>query len=1236
MPWSRALTLPHTVYVATLLCACEPTLRSATAPSLVDDLPVAPGLVCQEQHPAAGTPLTVHGGGLAPSVYDVPNAPKVELPTLVLRGARTLAGDDGDGEDVTFGGMRSEANADLLGWVSTSQMTLTLVDEVELADGAGPIPAALYDLTVTNPDGRTTTAERALAVVPRPVVQSVDPPIVCLAQGARDLTITATDALQVGDALPGVRVGDVELAPTLSGCVDIAQPALDAALCDSLAVTLPQDGTTDGEQLVTITNPTPAACASAASDAVSIFVVPPPVITAVDPGGVCSLSAGIMDVVVRGTGFLRINGAPFEVTVAGAAVTPVVGDCATLNAAGVAVETCTSFTVSIDATQLPVGGVEISVTNPQPAGCAASTSALFQIFAPPTITGLAPTELCSDVATSFDVIGTGFGATSQVTVDGTPADTVVVNAAGTTLTATYAAGLPAGAYTVSVSNGAGCDATSSATLTVNPTPLVFFVDPPVTYNGIAIEATIFVSGLQQVPATVELIDGAGAATSLVFTDGGRPSRVLAELPAGLVPGTFEVRVTSADGCASSLNGRLRVTDTLTISLAGIDPAFVSPTVPTAVTVTAVDPAPPGGVQLENAPRVYLNPVAGGGDAIALRAVELIDATQLSAVVAGAAAGAYDLVVVNPSGGVGLLPGAVVVTAAEPPKVTSVAPASLDANSISDVTIFGESFDVLGATAALDCKDFVTGAVVPVAGATTVNTATTTSLDVTVDATGVGAGTVCVVVVTNADGASYRFSALSFKEPSQNLNAWRLATTMTEPRRAPALAAGRPTEQSRYIYAIGGDDGATTSAKSSVEAAPIDPFGVMGVWTAQRHTLADAFVGGATVAAPRTQAGVARIGRFIYVVGGDNGTDAVATLLRAQILDPLAGPEVTDLDAALTDGSTGLGAGLWLYRVAALFPTTDTDNPGGESLAGELFNVELPNVLPQELSLTLTWATVAGASGYRVYRTPAPGQTTANLQLLAEVTGPTTTLLDDGTATPDAGQTPMPRGALGVWHEVTGSPLSVPRAAHGTIAAANPADATQTFLYAVSGRTTANAVIGTGEVCTVTQTAGGAQTVSAWRPLTASLNPARQELSALTIGPADTPAAGTATFVFFTSGRRSNGQLSGVVEAAAVTGAGDITSFTSVSGPNPARAGAAGLSANGFLFLFGGANGTSSNNDISTSLLDATPTIDNWNGLGGGGMLTPRLFAGATQESAFFFLAGGSGAGVLATVEQTIQ
>ena len=56
-------------------------------------------------------------------------------------------------------------------------------------------------------------------------------------------------------------------------------------------------------------------------------------------------------------------------------------------------------------------------------------------------------------------------------------------------------GLPEGSYDLTVSNGAGCDDTLLAAFVVYPRPIVFFVDPPVIYNGVDVQATLWVANV---------------------------------------------------------------------------------------------------------------------------------------------------------------------------------------------------------------------------------------------------------------------------------------------------------------------------------------------------------------------------------------------------------------------------------------------------------------------------------------------------------------------------------------------------------------------------------------------------------------------------------------------------------------------------------------------------------------------------------------------------------------------
>lgn len=1336
-----------------------------------DPTPVDPGIICRDQRVSE---VTLNGGGFSPVPIDLAHDPRLVLPTVALTRAQTLSGGAGDGTEVLYrGDPNDELNTRFLSWRSQEQMSFAVSPpcggDADCPAGlvchpsagvcahapdevlTGPLGEGIYDVRVENLNGSTAQSAGALAVIEKPTLASLTPPIVCLAQGPRDVTLAGSRFLTIEDARPTVviegvaepfgidpasltdctdiphagyttlnhctegtmtlaegsvpvgypavsvrnpetaacvseepinlrvvappEVTSVEppliclqdgprevtlhgsgfltidgvlptvtfadgVAPTsvaVAGCSDLPTGGgLVVEVCDELVVTLAQDSLAAGHPDITVENPPPAGCAQVTNGLLTI--APEVAITAVDPIGVCVGQAGVETLTITGSGFLTIDGQRFTLRINGEPVTPEeVTDCTDLDVDGHDVESCNTVVATVDLSGLPVGPVPIEIANPPPSDCASSASDLFQISPRPRVDQVIPEELCSDVPNDMvTLIGVGFATNAEVVFDGPEAGSVrptTINVVSATqMELTFAEGLPADTYDVTVSNGESCSSTRPAALIVHPTPLVFFVDPPVVYNGITTEVTVYATGLDALAAAVELIDQAGTRIPLdTFgnPDPSRPNQILADVPAGLDAGTYEVSVTSIYDCVSSLNGELRVSDALTLDLAEVDPAFASPTVDTAITVRADDPPAGGLVSFVAVPRIYLNPTSDPeATATAVRATVFENAGTLNGIVPGGLVpGDYDVIAVNPTGEVGLLPAALTVTETEPPFVTSVAPASLDANTPGQpVQINGRDFGTSAQqmSVELDCRDFETGAVAP-SGTAVVTAASPEQLDVTIDTSGTSAGTVCVVVVENPDGSAYRFSAVSIKEPSQNLNPWSDGPSLNEARRAPAVVAGRPTDRSRFVYVIGGDGGSEASAKSTVESSAVGVFGEMDDWARQENGLPGR----------RTFAEAVVVGDFIYLTGGDDGGGPTSSVLRSRVLEPRDAPEVAYLEATLGDGVAGVGPGVWYYRVAALFPDDDPSNPGGETLPGEVLTVQLPDI-EDKIVLTLNWETIPGASGYRVYRSPMAGAPVTRLEAIGDTSGNSaTSLVDDGRAA-DPETMPLPQGSLGVWHPV--SSMGVARSAHATVAVRG-AGANTWYLYAAGGRS-GNGVTNSMEYTTITVHADGSQSVAPWRATTAALGDARAELGGFVMTQADTNliASASTKYVFFSQGRGSGNRLVSTFERGTVAGDGDITALDGITGPTPTRAGGTDLQANGWLFILGGSNGRASNgNDTSAELITAGGGLDSWDALGPGSMIEPRINMGSTKESAFFFIVGGSGSSdALATVEQTIQ
>ena len=128
-----------------------------------------------------------------------------------------------------------------------------------------------------------------------------------------------------------------------------------------------------------------------------------------------------------------------------------------------------------------------------------------------------------------------------------------------------------------------------------------------------------------------------------------------------------------------------------------------------------------------------------------------------------------------------------------------------------------------------------------------------------------------------------------------------------------------------------------------------------------------------------------------------------------------------------------------------------------------------------------------------------------------------------------------------------------------------------------------------------------------------------------------------TWIHVGPGRTGASGFTGEVDAFQVTAGGDVAGFTplsrTVSGD---RAGYGYGSSSGFLYIFGGRGGP--NRGGISAELDGPTTLrpGAWNSLGID-MSEARVFMGSAQESAFYYIAGGSdGTNALSSVDQTVQ
>jgi hypothetical protein len=1000
-----------------------------------------------------------------------------------------------------------------------------------------------------------------------------------------------------------------------------------------------EDKLPTGVMTITVTNPDGKRSAKIEK---TLAIVPKPTLAELRPPAICDDQAD-QKVDIAGTNFLAYDGKTPSVKVGDKtyAATLEDKDCVAVdgNFTEKNVKLCSRVTITIPKGDFPVTektAVPVVVTNPAPADCQTSETLTLTINPPPKVDSVAPATVCEG-GSQLTLNGTGFDPKASVSMDcggkKIDASAVTVSADGKQATATFGGGaVPGETCQVVVRNPDGCEDRPLPHKTVNVVtgPIVFYADPPIVYNGVNMAVTVFATSVTRpLPADGAVVirpSGGGAETKLSPRDvPGYVNRVQVTIPKDQAAGEYDLTLKDSSGCFATLPKAVKVVSDKTVTMRSVVLPFGYTGEDTSVTVfrdTAA--AAPANKEFQSGVRLFLNPVGAGVTdlAVPLLGVSLLDKDRMAAnVPKGTAVKKYDLIAVNPDGSVGVLPAAYEELATAPPVVTAAAPASVVTGVSTPVTLTGRNFNA-GATFSVTCKDGA-GATVGTSTATKSGTPTATSFTVNVT-TSAPAGAACVVRMTNPDGSYFDFSALGVTGSSFNLSAPKVSAPLTTARRALAAASVAATSAQKFIYAFGGDGGAAASANNTYEFAPIDLYGTVSPWT----------LSPVTMATKRTLAGSTTVGRYVYLLGGNDGTGPVNTAERALVLSPLETPEITDVDLAL-ESSKGLEPGLYQYRVSATFDAADTDNPGGESLASEVFSIKVPSFSTKKVTVKLVFraptdslgAPVPGVSGYKVYRTAKDGAAGTET-LVATVTGAATlTWLDDGTAAPGA-EKPLPVGATGKFAPLPA--MASKRQAPGAAAGFDPADPTTFYVYAIMGRTAAasgaGSVTGSYEFLKVTIAPNGRQSVaSSWTAGTGTNGVAREEFgtwiatnaSSTLVGPSD-------TWIYVGSGKVGNGTLNGQVDAAKVLAGGQLTAWnTTLKSFGADHAGYGVCAANSRLYVFGGQGGNPSAGAKAGIMISPVPTLDSnsWNNEGLS-MTQPRYQMGSTVQSAFIFLLGG--------------
>jgi hypothetical protein len=991
-----------------------------------------------------------------------------------------------------------------------------------------------YPIVVTNPDPAGCFSEEALSlhIAAPPSIQALAVIGICDAQTDQVVVVNGKEFLKVDSTLPTVDIGGMMFdASTASGCTavdgDFAEGAVQ--VCTSISVTVPKGTFTPGDYPVVVTNPLPADCNT--SESVSLHVEPPPTVATIAPSTVCT---GGRQVVITGTGFI------------------------------------------------PTPSVHLE-------------------------------------------------AAGKATVQSTAA---TVNQAGTQITAQIGAGAEVGTtYDVVVTNPDSCqDAAPHKTVTVVQGPLVYFADPEVVYNGISTRVTVYATGLTGAVSDVSIAP-AGQLTPLTHLTWvavpGHPNRGQVIIPKSQATGKYDLMLTDATTCSTVLPNALTVTNDTSLSLKSIDPPFGWTQSETAVSIKR-DTAAAGGKPFVATPRAFLNPTNPGANdvAIPLESVAFVDNGLLTAVVPkDQPVHGYDLVVVNPDGSVGLLSNAFTIEQLAPPTIDTVTPASMIAAAGQVLKVAGKNFR--GSTLSLSCVD-AAGAVetapAVVSGTVTCDGQQNCTQNATVNASALGVGSTCVLRLANTDESYVDFSAIGVTNSSLNLTDPKVGTDMTVGRRALSAASADATSAARFVYAIGGDGGKAVEDApfKSVEYAPVDALGNMGAWKPAAYDLGTG----------RSFAASTKVGRYIYLMGGSDGATALDSALRAMVLSPREVPTLDVDDIVPATQGLDAGYYFYKVSATFSAADSDNPSgeslPSDEFIVkvptfpGKKIQVVLKWTAPVD-SLGVALPNV---SGYRVYRTAAVNGASGAEVLLQTTNAATLTLTDDGTLTPQTA-VPLPLGSTGRW--ATLPVLKAHRKGAAGAAAFDPVTAGKFYVYAGSGLDATDTPLTSYEFLSVTIGANGHQTTAAsWTLGSKALGSGRWQLGAW-VADASTATLISApnTYVYFGGGVDAALGGVGTVEAGLVATGGDLG--TLIQTPNDFNGTLAGYgvcAANDQLFTFGGSQAQPSPGATSATIGRAQPAIappsfspGAWNSEGLT-MTESRYLLGSSVQSAFIFLIGG--------------
>jgi hypothetical protein len=384
--------------------------------------------------------------------------------------------------------------------------------------------------------------------------------------------------------------------------------------------------------------------------------------------------AGNTSVVITGTNFTAATAVDFGATPA----TNVV-----VNADGTQITATTPAHVA--------GTVDVTVVTPSGTSPTTPSADKFTYEAAPTVTVVSPKAGSLAGGTSVVITGTNFTAATAVNFGTTPATNVVVNAAGTQITATSPTH-SAAAVDITVVTPSGTSLTSSADLfTYEAAPTVTGISP--TAGPLAGGASVVITGTDFTAATAVNFGGTPA-TSVVVNGAGT-----------------QITVTSPAHSAAAVDITV-VTPAGTSAIAGAD-LFTYEAAPTVTGLSQKAGPLTGGTSVVITGTNFTGATAVNFGTTAATSITVNTAgTQITATSPAHSAAAVDITVVTPSG-ISTIAAADQFTYEAAPTVTGISPTAGPLTGGTSVVITGTNF--IGATAVEFGSTLATNVVVNATG-----------------------------------------------------------------------------------------------------------------------------------------------------------------------------------------------------------------------------------------------------------------------------------------------------------------------------------------------------------------------------------------------------------------------------------------------------------------------------------------------------------------------------------------